>query len=41
MNLFGDWSDFPMYLFMWYIAGFFTGYLIWKMTNDKDKNLKS
>jgi hypothetical protein len=39
MNLFSDWSDFPVYLFMWYIAGFFSGYLISKVISE-DKNLK-
>jgi len=39
MKLLGDWSDFPVYLFMWYIAGFFSGYLISKIINE-DKNLK-
>lgn len=34
MNLFGNWSDFPVYLFMWYIAGFFSGYLISKIINE-------
>jgi len=38
MNLFGDWSDFPIYFFMWYITGIITGYLLWKIINEN--NLK-